>query len=183
MPSKFGAIKRAYAYKDIDSFKRNINMYVLSEDSNGKLVVATDTLKQNLKNWLNRYKMMHDTIDIMDGKIVNFAIEFSVVKDRRYDSQSILLEAKDRIAEHLSQPGSFGESLSISEIYSLLNKTVPGIIDTKRIKIIRKTGSNYSSSTFDFDTALTPDGSSMIVPKNVCMELKYGVEDIRGVVI
>ena len=127
--------------------------------------------------------MMHDTIDIMDGKIVNFAIEFSVVKDRRYDSQSILLEAKDKIAEHLSQPGSFGESLSISEIYSLLNKTVPGIIDTKRIKIIRKTGSNYSSSTFDFDTALTPDGSSMIVPKNVCMELKYGVEDIRGVVI
>ena len=158
-------------------------MYVLSEDSNGKLVVATDTLKQNLKNWLNRYKMMHDTIDIIDGRIVNYGIEFSVVKDKRYDSQVVLSEAKLRISEYLSQPGDFGQNLSISELYSLLNKTVPGVVDTKMVKIVKKTGSAYSTSTFNFDTALSPDGSSMIVPKNVCMELKYGVEDIRGVIL
>ena len=33
MPGKFGSIKRVSAQKDNDSQKRNINMYVISEDS------------------------------------------------------------------------------------------------------------------------------------------------------
>ena len=37
MPTKFGAIKRVAAYKDTNSFKRNINMYILSEDKNKKV--------------------------------------------------------------------------------------------------------------------------------------------------
>ncbi len=32
MPSKFGKIKRAKIIRDQDSFKRNLNLYVLSED-------------------------------------------------------------------------------------------------------------------------------------------------------
>ena len=182
MPSKFGAVKRIAAYKDSDSFKRNINMYVLSEDKSGKLVFATDTLKENLKNWISRYKMMHDTIDILDGRIVNFGIEFTVIRDKRFEPSIVLTEAKKKIAEHFRNPTNFGEPISISEIYSVLNKTVPGIVDTKRIRIINKVGGSYSSSAFDFDSATSPDGTMMMIPKNVCMELKFSDVDIKGVV-
>jgi hypothetical protein len=182
MPTKFGAIKRAAAYKDTNSFKRNINLYVLSEDRSRKLVVGTDTLKDNLKNWLNRYKMMHDTIDILDGKIVNFGIEFTCVYDKRYDPQLVLAEAKSKLAEHFQNPGDFGQSVSLSEIYSVLNKMVKGIIDTKKVKIIPKNGTNYSSSSYDFDAALSADGTMVVVPRNVCMEVKYKDLDIKGVI-
>ena len=182
MPIKFGAIKRAAAYKDTNSFKRNVNMYILSEDKQGKLTTGSNTLKDNLKNWLNRYKMIHDTIDILDGKIVNFGIEFTVLRDKRYDPQIILAEAKTKLIEHFRNPGTFGQPISISEIYSALNKKVRGIVDTKRIKITTKTGTSYSSSAFDFDAALSADGTMLLVPRNVCMEVKFGDIDIRGVV-
>ena len=57
-----------------------------------------------------------------------------------------------------------------------------GIVDTKRIKITTKTGTSYSSSAFDFDAALSADGTMLLVPRNVCMEVKFGDIDIRGVV-
>ncbi len=77
MDSKFGLIKRCAIYQDPDSLKRNLNMYVLAADTDGYFTTANDTLKRNLKTWLMRYKMLNDTIDILDGKIVNIGINFS----------------------------------------------------------------------------------------------------------
>ena len=41
MPAKFGSIKRVSIQRDPNSAKRNLNVYVLSEDSYGKLVKTT----------------------------------------------------------------------------------------------------------------------------------------------
>jgi hypothetical protein len=181
MPTKYGSIKRAIAYKDSNSFKRNINVYVLAEDSFGKLVRANTALKNNLRNWITRYKMLHDTVDILDGTIVNFGIEFTILVDPNYDKNAVLAEAKLRLAEYFRQPRNFGENLSISEIYSVLNKSVKGEIDAKRVKIVYRSGGVYSTASFDFDKALSADGTYMVVPKNVCMELKYSDLDLKGV--
>jgi hypothetical protein len=181
MPTKYGSIKRAIAYKDTNSFKRNINVYVLSEDLYGKLVRANSILKDNLRIWISKYKMLHDTIDILDGSIVNFGIEFTILVDPNYDKNLVLAEAKQKLAEHFSQPRNFGESLSISEIYSVLNKNVKGAIDAKRVRIVNRVGGVYSTSSFTFDMALSADGTYLVVPKNVCMELKYSDLDIKGV--
>lgn len=181
MPAKYGSIKRAIAYKDSNSFKRNINVYVLAEDSFGKLVRANSALKNNLRNWITRYKMLHDTVDILDGTIVNFGIEFTILVDPNYDKNAVLAEARLRLSEHFRQPRNFGENLSISEIYSVLNKSVKGEIDAKRVKVVYRSGGVYSTASFDFDKALSADGTYMVVPKNVCMELKYSDLDIKGV--
>jgi hypothetical protein len=44
MPAKYGAIKRCSVFRDVDSFKRNLNLYVISEDSNGSLTQSSETL-------------------------------------------------------------------------------------------------------------------------------------------
>ena len=181
MPSKFGSIARAAAYKDSNSFKRNINLYVLSEDVNSKLTRPSAIMKENLKNWINRYKMIHDTIDILDGLVVNFGVEFTILVDRNYDKESVLSDARIKLAEHFTRPGYFGQMISISEIYSVLNKQVRGVIDSKKVKIIPKIDGLYSSNTFDFTSALSVDGTYLAVPKNVCMEMKFIDVDIRGV--
>ena len=76
IPSKFGKVKRCAVLQDLDSLKRNINLYVVGEDADGKLASTNQTVKQNLKQWLATYKMINDTIDILDAKIFNFGIEF-----------------------------------------------------------------------------------------------------------
>ena len=70
MPGKFGSIKRVSAQKDNDSQKRNINLYVISEDSFGKLIESNGTIKNNLKTWLNQHRMINDTVDILDPYIL-----------------------------------------------------------------------------------------------------------------
>ena len=37
MPSNFGAVKRAVIYRDDDDYRRNMNLYVIGEDTQGKL--------------------------------------------------------------------------------------------------------------------------------------------------
>ena len=79
MSSKYGAIKRTNVVRDNASFKRNLNVYVISENNSGFLSTTPITVKENLKTWLNHYRMINDTIDILDGKVVNFGIEFELI--------------------------------------------------------------------------------------------------------
>jgi hypothetical protein len=92
-----------------------------------------------------------------------------------------LADARAKLAEHFARPGYFGQMISISEIYSILNKQVRGVIDAKKVRIVPKIDGIYSSNTFDFVSAMSVDGTYMVVPKNVCMEMKYTDIDIAGV--
>ena len=155
-------------------------MYVLAEDSNGYLATANNTLKENLKMWLNNYKMIHDTIDIMDAKIVNFGVEFHAVASPEFNKYEVLSNAQQVLAEHFRYPTYMGESIYITDIYSLLNKKVRGLIDVKSVKIVPKYAGVYSMTTYDFDAQTSADGRYLSSPDNVCLELKFAVSDIKG---
>ena len=182
MPPKFGSLKRVKVSQDPDSFKRNLNMYVLAEDSNNFLTEANNTLKENLKMWLGNYKMIHDTVDILDGKIVNFGVEFHAVTNPEFNKYDVLASAQRVLAEHFSQPSSMGETLYITDIYRLLNKKVRGLIDVKSVKIVPKFAGVYSRTTYDFDDQISADGRYLNVPDNVCLELKFAAKDIKGTI-
>ena len=181
MPEKFGSIKRCRIVRDPDSLKRNLNLYVMCENSFRKLTVTTTTIKENLKTWLSRYKMINDTIDILDAKIANIGIEFEVVvadQENRFDVLS------DRVAsfrDHFREPLYIGEPLYISDIYSILNK-VRGVIDTKNVKVVQKTGSSYASIALDVDSLASADGRYINVPENVVLEIKFPDNDIKGAI-
>jgi hypothetical protein len=181
MPAKFGALKRAAAIRDSDSFKRNLNLYVLAEDSNGKLIAPNSLLKENLKLWINRYKMIHDTIDILDAKIVNVGLKFSVVADSEINKFDVLAAAKKAIEDRFKEPLNIGEPLYLTDIYGVLN-SVRGVIDTKKVELFLKTGSGYATTFFNFDDAMSADGRYLVCPKNVAFEIKYPSADIEGTV-
>ena len=52
MPGQFGRVKRCSIVQDHNSFKRNLNMYVISEGPNGNLYPTSDSIKNNIKSWL-----------------------------------------------------------------------------------------------------------------------------------
>ena len=181
MPEKFGSIKRCRVVRDPDSLRRNLNLYVISEDSNGKLVTTNSTIKENIKVWLNRSKMISDTIDILDAKIVNIGIEFDVVSDEEANRFQILSDCSNAIKEVFAVSPFIGEPIYLTDIYSALNR-VKGVVDTKRVLISRKTGSDYSSIRFDTEEALSADGRFLSVPLNVAIELKFPDTDIKGAI-
>jgi hypothetical protein len=179
MPAKFGSIKRVSVQKDPDSQKRNLNMYVISEDTAGKLVLSNSVIKNNLKTWINQYRMINDTVDILDPFILNFGIDFVVRPQEAADKFMVLEACIDALKENFKQTFFIGESLYISDIYKVL-KSVPGVLDVLKVKINMKSSGEYSSSSIDVNSNLSGDGSQLIVPNNAILELKFPEVDIVG---
>jgi len=179
MPGKFGSVKRVSVQRDPNSLQRNLNMYVVSEDNYGKLIKTNDTIKKNIKTWINNYRMMNDTVDIADPYIVNIGIDFIVTPDAGADKYETLDRCIAALSENYKLPFYIGEPLYISEIYKIL-KEVEGVLDVVKAKVVNNRGGNYSSTVLEINKNTSPDGSYLMVPNNVVLELKFPQADIKG---
>jgi len=181
MPPEFGAIKRCRVIRDHDSLKRNLNIYVVSEAASGAFTSTNATIKENLKIWLNENKMVNDTIDIIDGKIVNIGVNFKVVgrmNVAKYDVQQACYRELRRL---FSKKRDLGEPLFITEIFASLNRLDP-VVDVSDVKIVQKYGGSYSDIRFDITEQTSADGRYIMIPDNVVVEVKYPRLDFKGVV-
>lgn len=180
MPGKFGAIKRASVVRDFSEFKRNLNLYVVSENTSGKLVAANTTLKNNLRNWILQYKMINDTVDILDASIINFSIEYSVVADLNTNRFTVINQANAALRTYLeNNPYEIGESIMLTDFYKVLQK-VDGVVDVETLEIKSVSGPQYSDASFDFVGSLAATGRSISIPNNAVAELKFPNIDIKG---
>ena len=181
MPPKFGAVKRANIVNDPSSTNRQITLYVVSEDNNGNLTDTNQIIKNNIKNYLSHYIPINDAVEIRSARIVNFSIDFTVMNDRNYDSDSVMFECHDALEAYFEDTLYIGEPLYLTRLYDILNR-VAGVADVKRVKILPKYSGIYSDVYFNIDEALSKDGTYIKVPKNVILELKYPRNDIKGTV-
>ena len=179
MPAKFGSIKRCSIQKDPDSQKRNLNAYIVSEDPQQKLTQTNRTIKDNIKTWLNHYRMINDTIDILDTFIINIGINFVVKPEPGADKFKVLNDCVTALSKEYSTPLFIGEHLEISKIFSTLND-VAGVNDVVKAQIINKNSSNYSNVFFSISENISPDGDKLICPKNAIFEMKFPEVDIKG---
>jgi hypothetical protein len=182
MPPQFGAIKRAMVVRDDDSFKRNLNIYVIAEGANGKLAQANTTLKRNVKTWLNKNRMINDTIDILNARILNVSIDFSIVADSETNKFDILASCVTKLQEKFAVLPDIGEAFYITDIYKVLNE-VDGVVDTKNVSVKQKVGTRYADLGFNIKENMSADGRYFVIPEDVVVEVKFPLEDIKGVVL
>lgn len=182
MPSKFGRIKRANVVQDPDSFKRNINLYTLSENKDGNFLESNQTIKQNLKTWLNRHRMVNDTVDILDGRIINIGINFEVLGDLDINRFELLQKCTEELKDKfIKVKKNIGEAIYISEVFKILND-VPGVTDTIAVELVNKAGGVYSEYVYDINANLSDDGRFLKIPSDSAAEILLPDLDISGVV-
>jgi hypothetical protein len=182
MPGKFGSIKRIRVMRDPDSLKRNLNMYVISADnstSNNLFLPTNMATKQNLKTWLMKNKMVNDTIDILDAKIINIAIDYEAVGRLGESKFEILQESNDRLISHFSRKADIGEPFFITDVYQVL-KDVDAIVDVTKVTVTAKKGGDYADVRFSVLENTSPDGRYINIPMNCVYEIKFPQDDIRG---
>jgi len=182
MPSRFGAIKRTRVEVDKDSFKRNLNMYIMAEDESGKLIPASITLKNNLKTWVTNYKMMADTFDILDARILNLGIDYTVVVADNVSSVETIALCNAELEELYKIHPEIGESLMINDIYKTLNQ-LDQVVDVTDVAIRTITGGQYSTVPYSIDENLSLDGRVLMMPSDFVYEIKFPISDIRGTAI
>lgn len=179
MPPKYGAVKRCALLQDRDSFKRNLNMYVISENSSGNLTASNSVLKSNIKTWLNQYRMVNDTLDIMDAKIINLSFSFTIVTKGGYDKFRVLDECLRVLRDRFRRHFDIAEPFSYTEVYATLNK-IEGVADTTDVSLLNQAGGAYSDVALDIAKNTTPDGRFVACPLNCIFEIKFPTLDIKG---
>jgi len=180
MPPKFGSVKRAGVVNDPSSSNRKLSLYMVSEDNDGNLQLANGTLKQNVKTWLNRNKMLNDSIDIYDPYIINVGFTFFISVESSYDKQVVLNDCFDTLNKMFADKLYIGEPLYVANIYKELNK-LEGVIDVQNVVFNIRNTANYASSPISMQELLSDDGTFLKTPKNAILEIKFPSLDIKGV--
>ena len=182
MPPGFGSIKRAAVINDPSSSNRRLSIYVISEDSNGNLITSNSTIKQNVKSWLNKNKMLNDNIDIYDTTILNIGFDYEIMVHPTKDKIEVLNAVNARLRNELSNKMYVGEPFYLTNIYSIINK-VDGVVDTTRVIPVIKDGTGYNSAPVTIEEMKSNDGTYLKAPRNVIFEIKNLNADIKGMAL
>ena len=171
-----------------------LNMYVLGYDGTKKLVALNDVVKQNLRVYLSQYRLVTDAINIKDGYIVNIGVRFSIITQRGFNKNEVLLKCIEAVKKHFNTDDwQIGQPIILSDIaykISLVDgvaSVVPPEDDNpnKQLVVIEnkyKTEDGYSGHVYDIQSA-TKDGVVYSSLDPSIFELKYPNTDIEGRVV
>ena len=182
MPKKYGNIRRVNVLRDKNSLRRNLNAYVIGQDTQGNLVQINSAVKENIKIWLSQNKMINDTIDILDAKILNLQISFQIVSDLTISKDEVLSRCLAEVRNFYNRTPEIGESFFITDVYRIL-RNVRGVLDVSTVSVTNKVGGQYSGVIYDTIKNRSPDGRFIEIPENVIYEIKFPNVDIKGTVI
>lgn len=185
MPGKYGVISKAFTQKPkAESSDTTLDIYVLSYDVNKKLNIASSTLKNNLKSYLNQYRMIGDSLSIKDSFIINIGCEFEIITLPNFNNNEVLLECISTLQDYFDiSKWQINQPIILRELYTLLDR-INGVQTIKDIQITNKAGVNsgYSQYAYDIQGA-TQD--RVIYPSldPSIFEVKFPNEDIKGKVV
>jgi hypothetical protein len=181
MPSKFGSVFRASAQLSAVN-KSAVELVVLSRNSSGMITTAPADLKKNLKTYLSRFRMFTDAIEILDGSIINFSVNFNVLSTPDVNKTEIIanciLALKDLFDVNT---WSLGQPINITDIYTTI-ASVPGVISLIDLNIENRVGTfdGRSYSSISFNTEQNKKNGIIYIPKNSIVEIKYPNKDLAG---
>ena len=143
MPSRFGAPAKA-AITEEDN---KINIQILSYDSTGKLTNnVSNTLKQNIANYLSNYRMINDYISVRSAQVIDLEFELSVAMQSTENQGQVITSIVDGINSYMSpRTNLLGKNVNVSDIRRIV-QDIPGVSTLSEIKIFNKVGGQYSSS-------------------------------------
>jgi hypothetical protein len=184
LPSEFGRIYRA-------SITNNpINpgsalVYVLSRNEDGSLGVAPDSLKKNVSTYLNELRLIGDAVDILDAKVINFAVKYSIYVAENANKNQVIASINSAIALTFErQYFNIDQPIIIDDITNIIinSNFVISLVD---LQVFPRTGQiedrEYNTSTFDFKQSQT---KGMIIPdRGSIFELKFPAFDVIGTAV
>ena len=179
MPSNFGRVFRAAISSNPNNPLSSI-LYILCLDKKGSLTVAPDSLKRNLSTYLNEYRLVSDSLDILDAKVLNIRIKVDVIIDSNQNASAVANVIKRKLTKYFQIRNFHIEGPIIkSEIMNVVINT-RGVLSLNNLELINVagliSGLEYSVNAHNIE-ANTKKG--LIFPgKGAMFEMKYPGSDI-----
>jgi hypothetical protein len=157
-----------------------VNLYVLGYDKDKKLTNLNLAVKENLKKFINQYRMLTDGINIIDGFVVNIGIDFDITVFPNYNKGEVILNCIEELKEYFNiDKWTFNNTIILSDL-ELLLASVDGVKSVSSVSVKNVTGPDYpNGNSYNIDEA-TVDG--VIYPSlDPCVfEIRNPNKDIRG---
>jgi hypothetical protein len=161
-----------------------INLYILGYDYNKNLVqVGTNqALKENLKTYLNEYRLLTDGVNLMDGFIINIGVDFEIRTYSGYNKREVLVRCIDEITNYFNIDNwTFNMAINLSEL-ELLIAGIEGVQSVPKCEIVNKCLGQYSQNSYNITEATK---GKMVYPSldPSIFEVKFPAKDIKGRVV
>src|SRR6056300_112117 len=183
LPDKYGNIAKAYIVQDdvlrniygIDpdseggdlivigqELEQNplaLNLYVLGLNTNRHLVDVNVAVKENLKTYLTRFRLVTDAINIKNAFIINIGVKCVILTKNGYDQQLVITNVNNRIAEYFDiDRWQINQPIILSELQNAITSDVEGVLSVARIRITNhdtySSSAGYSGNRYNIQSAL-----------------------------
>jgi hypothetical protein len=195
MPAKFGSIAKAYIIPDDQISQKDMqqsrianplamNLYVLGFNQNKQLTHLNDAVKENLKTYLDHYRILTDAVNIKNAFIINIGIQFEITVLSNYNSNEVLLNCINAIKTYFSiDSWQINQPIIKSDLVNTIS-SVRGVQNVVNVVFenLYDTEFNYSGNVYDLN-ASTKNGIIYPSLDPSIFELKFPDQDIKGRVV
>jgi hypothetical protein len=181
MPSTYGAPAKVNVMEEDNKVK----IKLLSYDENGNLTdIVSNTLKNNILNYLSEYRMINDYIDITSGQVIDLGLEIDLIVDKNEKTSDILRTTIQNTIEFFAiEKRKMGDPLFVGDLMREIG-AVSGVVNVVDIRVFNKKGGNYSSSEVSQDVnattgLITQTDLTIFMKSNQIFQIRFPNVDIK----
>jgi hypothetical protein len=181
MPSNFGRVFRV-SVRDNPNNPLAAQLHIISRNSSNKLIISSDSLKENLAIYLSSFRLISDAIDVVDAQVINIAIEFELVVAKKFNKNTVIQEAVNNIKRYMKiENFQIDQPIIIGEIENLI-LNVPGVLSLIDLKFLNRNNFFQSRpySTIKYSVTRSIDRGLIFPPRGGIFEVRYPLDDITG---
>ena len=182
MPSQFGAPAKVAITEE----NNKIKIKMLSYDTSGSLTnVISNTLKQNVANYLSNFRMINDYISIEAAETIDLAVTVDVVLDNSQNQGAVIAKVIQQVSEFFNPlVRELGQNVNISELRRIL-QSENGIVSVSDVLFFNQVGGQYSSAqtSMPYSDPLTrqiqPTADTIFATPTQTYQIRYPNKDIN----
>lgn len=195
IPPKYGSVAKVHIVQDdqleINSINNNnrqlnplaLNVYCLGYNYNKNLIPLNLAIKENIKTYLDKYRIVTDAINIKDAYIINIGVSFEIITfSNVINKREVVLKCIEELKSFFNIDNwLINQPIILNEIYNILDK-IEGVRSVSSVEIFNKYDNDnviYSNNYYDINSA-TLDGIIFPSLDPSCFEVKYPNSDIKG---
>lgn len=179
LPNAFGRVYRVGIRPNpINSLASQI--FIISRSKSGALTMSSDTLKKNLRTYLNEFRAVSDAYDILDARVINLGVNIDIVAHPESNKSQVAQKVISNLTSLLNMNNiQIDQPIPISDILnSVINSE--GVISLVGLEATNITGiiedRQYSGNSFNVSANTIQE---MIVgPPGSIFEIKYPGKDL-----
>ncbi len=182
MPSTYGAPAKVSVMEEDNKVK----IKLLSYDDEGNLTdIVSNTLKQNVLNYLSKFRMLNDYLDIESGEVIDLGLEIDLVVNKNESQSDVLKETVKTVTGFFAiDKRKMGDPLFVGDLKKEIGN-VSGVINVVDVRIFNKIGGKYSSAEVsqtykdNISKEILQSDSTIYMKSNQICQIRFPQTDIK----